>query len=116
MIDIIRKNKIILVIIALLLAGFVWYGMNGSSPESATLLEADSVDGTVGSEIAAQERVMLDTLLQLKAIQLSGNIFGNPAFQALRDFRTEIVSEPIGRKNPFAPLGESAAEAEEETQ
>jgi hypothetical protein len=110
MLDVLKKNKIVLVVIAFLVAGFVWYGMSGgSAPE--TLITTDALGG-VGSPQAAQERAMLDTLFQLKAIQLSGNIFSNVAFQSLRDFRTEIVSEPIGRKNPFAPLGDDGGTVE----
>lgn len=113
MLDIIKKNKIILVVVALLLAGFVWYGMGGGE-ETPDLLESDSLDGKVGSEVTVQERATLDTLFQLRSIQLLGNIFNDPAFQALRDYRIEIVSEPIGRKNPFAPLTATSSPAEED--
>lgn len=109
MLDILKKNKIILVIVGLLIAGFVWYGMSGGT-DTPALLESSAVNGDPA--VAAQERQLLDTLFQLRAIQLAGTIFTNPAFQALRDFRTEIVSEPIGRKNPFAPLSQGANEEE----
>ena len=109
MIDLLKKNKIVLIIIAVLVAGFVWYGMSGSDTPQGGLIKSDELGGT-GSPETTAERAMLETLFQLKAIQLSGSIFSNPAFQALRDFRTEIVAEPVGRENPFAPLGEEVRE------
>lgn len=112
MFDIIKKNKIILVVVALLFVGFVWYGMSGVE-ETPSLLESNSFEGAVGSEVTAQERATLDTLFQLRSIQLLGNIFNDPAFQALRDYRIEIVAEPVGRKNPFAPLTETSPTVEE---
>lgn len=95
------KNKVTLVILGGLLVGVIaWYTLAGQK-ETPGLLQETSVEaGTV----SAEERAILDTLFQLRAIELSGTIFTNPAFNALRDFRTEIVAEPIGRRNPFAPL------------
>lgn len=103
MIDLFRRNKILFVIIGLLIAGFAWYGLSGSAaPTSA--IQSDDVSGAE----SADERAILDTLLQLRSIELAGTIFNDPVFQSLRDTRTEIVPEPIGRRNPFAPLGVTA--------
>lgn len=78
-----------------------WYTLAGNADTEGGLVESKTVTAGVASP---EERAILDTLLQLRAIQLSGTIFTNPAFAALRDFRTDIVAEPIGRRNPFAPL------------
>ena len=43
-------------------------------------------------------------LLQLRAVSLSGTIFSDAAFTSLKDFGSQIVPEPVGRANPFAPL------------
>jgi hypothetical protein len=101
--DFIIKNKYLLIGISVLIAGFVWYGMSEKNSGDG-LLTSESVGG--GSVQSVAERELLDTLLELRAIKLDGQIFVNPAFGALRDFTTDIVSEPIGRRNPFAPLGE----------
>jgi hypothetical protein len=100
------NNKIVLVGLGGLLLGVIaWYVL--SSEETPTsLLEVQPV---AAGTVSAEERAILDTLFQLRAIQLTGSIFTNPAFLALRDFRTEIVAEPIGRRNPFAPLGADLA-------
>lgn len=95
------KNKITLVILGGLLVGVIaWYTLAGQE-EAPGLLQETSVEA---GQVSAEERAILDTLFQLRAIELAGTIFTNPAFTALRDFRTEIVAEPIGRRNPFAPL------------
>jgi hypothetical protein len=103
MMDFIIKNKYLFMGVILIIAGFVWYGMS-EKQTSESLLTSDTVDGKSAQSVA--ERELLDTLLELKSIRLDGQIFTESAFSALRDFTTEIVSEPIGRSNPFAPLGE----------
>lgn len=80
------------------LAFGVWYSLSPSS--SSQVLSASSTTGP-GQEV-------VDTLRQLDAVKLDGGIFSEPAFSALRDFSTQIVPEPVGRPNPFAPLGRSA--------
>lgn len=95
------KNKITLVILGGLLLGVIaWYTLAGRE-EAPGLLEEKPV---AAGQVSVEERAILDTLFQLRAIELSGTIFNSPTFNTLRDFRTEIVAEPIGRRNPFAPL------------
>ena len=110
MITSLLKSKTALIIIGGVIIGLTaWYVLiRNAGPEEA-LVQGETVAVGVASP---EERAILDTLLQLHEIQLSGNIFTNPAFTALRDFRTEIVAEPIGRRNPFAPL--DATEVAEE--
>ncbi|MEK7627944.1 MAG: hypothetical protein AAB421_00805 [Patescibacteria group bacterium] len=100
MLSIIKENKIILGVVVLLIIAALWYGISGGASKPETLLATDNVSGAA----AEQERAILDLIFQLREIQLAGTIFNNPAFISLRDFRTEIVAEPIGRRNPFAPL------------
>lgn len=93
------KSKLVLLILAgIVLAGVVWYSFmrDDATPllKTQDLTEATNVDGDV-----------VGVLLQLRAVSLSGTIFTDPAFQALQDFSSEIVPEPVGRPNPFAPLG-----------
>lgn len=93
----------------ILLGGAAWYGMmgGGTKAPAGVVTTQNVAQGAVSDE----QRAILDTLFQLRAIQLTGTIFGNPAFTSLKDFRTEIVAEPIGRRNPFAPLELDAAAA-----
>lgn len=104
MIDMIKNNKIAVVAVAVVIAGLAWYGSGlGSGATDGAVLTSDNPTGAQ----AAQERAVLDALLQLRTIELRGDVFSDPAFLSLRDFRSEIVPEPVGRRNPFAPLGAS---------
>ena len=64
-------------------------------------LEGGPVESTV-------DRELVETLLALRAVTLSGSIFQDIAFQSLKDFGTPIMPEPIGRENPFTPYYQSA--------
>lgn len=97
------KNKFIITALAgIVLAIVIWNSfMRDDSKkllQTENLAETTSVDGDV-----------VGVLLQLRAVSLSGTIFTDPAFQALQDFGSEIIPEPVGRQNPFAPLGGTAA-------
>ena len=77
--------------------GAWWLFTPEETPES--LITTENVEGTTGID-----RSVIDTLLTLRAVSLSGTIFAEPAFTTLRDFGTQIIPEPVGRQNPFAPL------------
>ncbi|MBI4128945.1 MAG: hypothetical protein HY460_02730 [Parcubacteria group bacterium] len=70
----------------------------GESPPEDTLIAQGAAPK---SEL---ERGLVDTLLQLRSVSLGGAIFTDPAFVNLRDFGSQILQEPVGRPNPFAPL------------
>ena len=97
------KNKFVVVALAgFVIATITWYSFmrDDSAPLLATqdLTQATAVDSDV-----------VGVLLQLRAVSLSGTIFSDPTFQVLQDFGSEIIPEPVGRPNPFAPLGSSVA-------
>jgi hypothetical protein len=101
MVNFILSHKIIVVIVALLVAVGVWIGLSSSeSPGSLLAVE------TVAEQGASQD--LVSTLLALRAVKLDASLFTDPAFVSLNDFSTQIVPEPVGRPNPFAPLGSSA--------
>jgi hypothetical protein len=54
---------------------------------------------------AEQGGDLLSLLLELKSITLADAIFSDSAFQTLQDFTVKLAPEPIGRRNPFAPIG-----------
>lgn len=105
----IREHKMIVSVVALLVALFAWYGFSGSKGEAPLL----AAQGPAAVSTAA-ERNLVETLIALRAITLSGTIFSDPAFLSLQDFGTQIVPEPMGRRDPFAPLSsERGADGEE---
>ncbi len=104
MIHTLARHKLVLIGISILVALGVWYGLS-AAPSSTSDLVTTSVaesDGPADSGLVA-------TLLTLRAVKLDGTILSDPAFTSLKDFSTEIVPEPIGRDNPFAPLSLQAS-------
>lgn len=99
----------VFVLVAIIVGG-VWYGMSGGGATPEALLTTDIVD--TGSPSAnSEDRELVETLLTLRAITLSGTIFEDPAFRVLQDFGTTIIPEPVGRQNPFAPINRGSAPA-----
>ncbi len=92
------QHKLTLVVIALLVAGGVWYGMS-STPAVPDLTSTPAAAGA-----SSADQGIVPTLLTLRAVKLDGTIFSNPTFTQLRDFSTDIITEPVGRTNPFAPF------------
>ena len=92
-----------MVLAGLVLAGVIWYSfLRDKKPKP--LIQATDVTQTNGADSD-----VVSTLLQLRAVSLSGTIFSEPAFMSLLDFGSQIVPEPVGRPNPFAPLGPNAS-------
>jgi hypothetical protein len=106
MMSLLARNKLLLILLGLVILGVAWYFFSGSS-DTPDLLETTA--GPAGLSANPQEADLVQTLLALRAVSLSGTIFSDPAFMSLRDFGTQIIPEPIGRPNPFAPLGVSGA-------
>ncbi len=98
-----HKLLAVLVVVALLIGG--WYLFSGPSAAApASTLTTTQVSGADPGQ-----QTLVATLLTLRTVKLDGTIFNNPAFLGLKDFSTQIVPEPVGRPNPFAPLSATAA-------
>ncbi|MSU73660.1 hypothetical protein EXS56_00810 [Candidatus Kaiserbacteria bacterium] len=92
------QHKLLLILSGIAVAGIVWYGLSPSS----VLPDLVSTPGAEGG--AQADPGIVPTLLTLRSVKLDGAVFSSTAFTQLKDFSTEIVSEPVGRTNPFAPL------------
>ncbi len=97
--DWILKHKILAIALTLVFAGVVWYFLSGSASSEPVL----STDQPASVPSGAAD--MVASLLALRTVSLDGTIFSNPSFRALKDFTTPVVPEPVGRPDPFAPLG-----------
>lgn len=93
-----RTTQIIAVLFVLI-AGFTLWNMFASDTEVATLSSEIVSDTSVG------DARVLDTLNNMKNLRLDGRLFETPAFQALVNTERQIVPEPVGRQNPFSPVG-----------
>lgn len=104
----IAHNKLLFTVLVVVVIGGVWYGLSqNAAPEPALLTTVSARGGSPTEDNADQQ--LIASLLALRSVSLSGTILQDPAFQSLRDFGTAIVAEPVGRSNPFAPLGRSGA-------
>ncbi len=83
------------------LALILWFGykyLKGSD-------DVVSVESVKATTVAREAQELLTKLRQVEAIKISGALFEDPKFISLIDFRKQIVNEPIGRENPFLPIG-----------
>ena len=99
--------KKILIAVGILLVIFVAYRMFFAKEPEAPLSSE-----TVG-DLPAEEGDLLSLLLQLKSITLSDELLTDATFVTLQDFTVELAPEPIGRRNPFAPIGSEPQEVSE---
>lgn len=93
-----RYKNIIIALIIIAIA-FVVYTMLFTGGNSQALITE-----TVDPSRNAVEQELIALLLELNSIKLDTSIFVDQDFQSLQDFSQELVSEPVGRTNPFAPL------------
>ncbi len=93
---------IIIAVVVIAIAGYVLFvGMPDSGDDASALLsstgESQETDA-VRDELFA----LLDTL---KMLQLDGSLFADERFTSLIDWSVPIVQQPVGRPNPFLPVG-----------
>lgn len=104
MLGFIQKYKLLIIIAVLVLLGAAVYQLEFADDDgTVSFLSKDTnISGSiVGNEI-------IGILNELEAIDLSGDIFKDPAFVTLIDFQRGVGPKLIGRSNPFAPIGSTA--------
>lgn len=90
------------IIIVLVIAGVGFFGYNyltRKDTSSDSLIQQESVNTSkMGAEV-------LTALNQLKTLKLDSAIFKDEVFVSLQDFSKPLSPEPVGRVNPFSPIG-----------
>jgi hypothetical protein len=108
-------NKKLILIIGLVIIAGVGYGIftsSRSTPEDTTstrqVVGADGVSSPDNTEDVTGEagRLFVTQLLAIQSINFNLNFFNDPVFRNLQDFSQVIEKQPIGRPNPFAPIGD----------
>lgn len=81
-----------------------------------TLFKGTGSDDTlllVGAVVQSPEDILrnelLESLRELRVLNLDEKIFSDPIFNSLTDFTVELSPQPVGRDNPFLPLSGAAA-------
>jgi len=97
-----QKTKQIIIIIVIIVISFIGYKMffvsseTGNTPlVSDKKVTTDFVDG----------QMTLALLNNLKKVTLDESVFSDEVFKSLVSFEKPIMPEPIGRQNPFLPIG-----------
>lgn len=93
------KNLLFALGLAILL--FLAYMIFFKNEDTATL----SVSGggiSPQAELKTQE--LLATTQKLESYKIDGTLFSDARFKSLVNFRIELIEEPTGRENPFAPI------------
>ncbi len=95
----ISKNIMLLIaLVVVAIAGYFIFAGGDEAPPSLVEVQTGA-SGDIGQEIVIE-------LNRLKALQnINTDIFRNPAFASLIDRTQVVVPQPIGRSNPFAPIG-----------
>ncbi len=108
-------NKKLILIIGLVIIAGVGYGIfissRSPSEDSTSTRQVVGLDGqtsTEGVEDVTGEagREFVTQLLAIQSINFNLNFFNDPVFRNLQDFSQVIEKQPIGRPNPFAPIGD----------
>lgn len=93
-----RKTLLTIACVVIVVAGgfyyFFFFAVNPS----------DSVIST-GAPASAAEVSFISLVGKLEPITFDTSMLADPRFTSLVDIRTNVVSEPQGRTDPFAPLG-----------
>lgn len=92
-----QQSPIILIILAVLVLGAGAYMLFGQGGDTATVQ-------TDASPVSEAEAVFLNLIAQIDPVEFDTSILEDPRFKILRDLRTPIQDEAIGRVDPFAPL------------
>lgn len=97
-------------ILVAVLAVFTVFMLASASQKETQAQEPMVVPDTVssGGEGNQKGREILTLLADLKKITLDESVFSDPVFRSLKDISVELIPEPKGRPNPFAPLGKDA--------
>jgi hypothetical protein len=77
------------------------------------LVVPDTASSLGGEGTNQAGREILALLADMKSVRLDESIFSDPMFQSLQDISVELIAEPKGRPNPFAPIGKDAVLADD---
>ena len=101
-----QKYKKWIIIAAVLIISFIIYSTFFTGSREDDLLTSSVQQSSaeiVGSEI-------INALNQIESLKLDRDIFDDPVYRSLKDKSQDIAPEPIGKPNPFSPIGSSAPE------
>lgn len=96
--DFLRKHKTSIGVLIIVVLLFIGYGAFFGGGDEEVLVSESATAAPVGGDLIL-------ILGRLQSLSLEASVFENPLFRSLVDFGIELSPEPVGRPNPFAPLG-----------
>lgn len=104
-----RKNQLIILggVVVLLIGLFVFMRSPEEDLGTPTEFLGDNplfFESNIDPVSQILGRDILNLVAKMKQVNLDTSFFSDPAFQSLQDFTVEIKTQPIGRRDPFAPL------------
>ncbi len=97
-----KYKKIILTIVILILAFFLYSSFFGKESSDGELLTSSNQQPTANQVVGTE---IVSALNQIESLKLSRDIFEDPVFQSLIDRSEPLPEEPVGKLNPFSPIG-----------
>jgi hypothetical protein len=96
--------KKIIIPLLIIIIGFVAYSVFIKKEESTSLLKKELPTSTdvLGADI-------IRAINQISSLELKRDVFNDPIFKTLVDRSEDLKPEPVGRLNPFAPIGSNAS-------
>lgn len=89
------NNRLKLMILVLIAALAVLYRTMFVVPEENSMVTTDNMIAIARVEA---------TLIELEQINLDIQVFADPVFTSLQSIEVPLVSVPVGKTNPFAPV------------
>jgi hypothetical protein len=96
-----KKYKKMIIILGIIVIAAIAYTLMIGNTDDSLLVSEGPVSGSGDSEL---QNELLALLLEIRSIKLDESILSDPVFISLEDFGQEIIPEPVGRENPFAPV------------
>ena len=109
----ILQNKFV---IGAIIIGFVVMGWFILSSSTSTSSSTSIVQGTSSDASSVSGVDLVQALTSLQNVNLDNSFFTNPVFASLKDYSRQVTNEPVGRHDPFAPVGTVAAQQNAATQ
>ena len=105
-----KKQKILFMIIMAVLIFLICPSGKRAYQYLATADDSQLISIKDEDNISEVGRSTLETLLKLRSLSLDDSLFEDKVFKSLIDFSVELQEQPMGRNNPFAPIGVDVGE------
>ena len=92
-------SLIIIVVVALLL----YFYTKGEPTDSGSSLSTESSAESASAQEASNRVIIL--LNKINSLNIDAKLFESAEYKSLVDYTIAIPDQPVGRPNPFAPIG-----------